>query len=62
MTLDELHEEHLAASEVERALWARVKDGNPGQPGHDPEAWHAWLEAAHRVQALARRIREHQAG
>lgn len=54
----ELKEQLRVASLRERGLWEQVKGKYPGQPGHDEEAWKAWLDAANEVRDLARRLRE----
>jgi hypothetical protein len=52
-----LRDEYRAACDLERQLWSKVKGNHPGQPDHSPPEWRQWLDAANRVQALARMLR-----
>jgi hypothetical protein len=48
-----LNREYDDACEAERLLWAAVHGKHPGQPGHDPQLWQQWMDAAKRVRMAA---------
>jgi hypothetical protein len=49
-------EEWQLACKAEREAWDKVQDHQPGDPGHDPEAWKRWQTALRRASAAMKRL------